>query len=170
MTTKKPFSKPNYPLASCSLRRLQPEDEAILGRALASLDPWLTLEYQAEGLCHYLSEPDHFLGRFIITVEDFTAGVVCVRHPWLKGSLLELIAILPPYQRRGLGREVMKWLERESQGTYRNIWVLVSDFNQKARAFYRHLGYRETTRLEDLVKPGYDEFLLRKILPGKDHK
>ena len=167
MTTKKPFSKSSFSLASCSLRHLNPEDESILARALVSLDPWLTLEYPAEGLHRYLSEPDHSLSRFVISIEDFTAGVVCVRHPWLKGSLLELIAILPPYQRRGLGRDVMKWLEQESRITYRNIWILVSDFNQKARAFYRHQGYRETARLEDLVKPGYDEFLLRKILPGK---
>lgn len=170
MNPKKPFSKARYLLPSCTLRHLQPEDASILGCALADLDPWLTLEYQAEGLHHYLSEPDHSLVRFVIAVEDFTAGVVCVRHPWLKGSLLELIAILPPYQRSGLGREVMKWLEQESRVTYRNNWILVSDFNQKARAFYRHLGYRETGRLEDLVKPGYDEFLLRKILPGKDAK
>ena len=170
MTTKKPFSKLRYSLASASLRHLQPEDASILARALVSLDPWLTLEYQAEGLDRYLSEPDHSLGRFVIAVEDFTAGVVCVRHPWLKGSLLELIAILPPYQGRGRGREVMKWLERESQGTYRNIWVLVSDFNRGARGFYRHLGYQEIVPLTDLVKPGYDEFLLRKTLGGKGKK
>jgi len=170
MTGKKPFSKPRYPLASCSLRHLQPEDASILARALVSLDPWLTLEYQAEGLNRYLSEPDPFLCRFVITVRGSIAGVVCVRHPWLKGSLLELIAILPPYQRSGLGREVMKWLEQQSQGTYRNIWILVSGFNRGARGFYRHLGYQEIAPLTDLVKPGYDEFLLRKTLPGKDNK
>ncbi|MCX5868705.1 MAG: GNAT family N-acetyltransferase [Proteobacteria bacterium] len=167
MTGKKPFSKPRYPLASCSLRHLQPEDASILARALVSLDPWLTLEYQAEGLDRYLAEPDQSLDRFVIAVEEFTAGVICVRHPWLKGSLLELIAILPLYQGQGRGREVMKWLEQQSQGTYRNIWILVSGFNRGARGFYRHLGYQEIAPLTDLVKPGYDEFLLRKILPGK---
>ncbi|MCX5859423.1 MAG: GNAT family N-acetyltransferase [Proteobacteria bacterium] len=170
MTTKKPFSKARYSLPSCTLRHLQPEDASVLARALVSLDPWLTLEYQANGLRRYLAKPDSSLSRYAIVIDEQTTGVVCVRHPWLKGSLLELIAILPPYQRKSLGREVMKWLERESRGTYRNNWVLVSDFNQKARAFYRHLGYRETGRLEDLVKSGYDEFLLRKTLPGKDNK
>ncbi len=170
MTGKKPFSKPRYPLASCSLRRMKRGEEAALARALVSLDPWRTLGYQAKGLKHYLSGPDPHLARFVIDVEDSAAGVVGVRHPWLKGSLLELIAILPPYQGRGLGREVMKWLERESQGTYRNVWILVSGFNRGARAFYRHLDYQEIAPLTDLVKPGYDEFLLRKILPGKDNK
>jgi len=170
MTGKKPFSKPPYPLPSCALRHLQPEDASVLARALVSLDPWLTLGYQADGLRRYLAKPDSSLSRYAIVINEQTAGVVCVRHPWLKGSLLELIAILPPYQRKGLGREVMKWLERESQGSYRNIWVLVSDFNRKARAFYRRQGYRETARLAGLVKPGYDEFLLRKILGGKGIK
>ena len=170
MTAKKPFGKARYLLPSCTLRHLKPEDASVLSRALVSLDPWLTLEYRAEGLDRYLTEPDHSLGRFVIAVEDVTAGVVVVRHPWLKGSLLELIAILPPYQGRGLGREVMKWLEGESRGTYRNIWILVSGFNRGARGFYRHLDYQEIAPLTDLVKPGYDEFLLRKILPGKDNK
>jgi len=170
MTGKKPFSKTIFPLASCALRLVKPGDESVLARALASLDPWLTLGYQAGGLRRYLAKPDSSLSRYAIVIDEQAAGVVCVRHPWLKGSLLELIAILPPYQRKGLGREVMKWLERESKGTYRNNWILVSDFNRKARAFYRQLGYRETGRLENLVKPGYDEFLLRKVLPGKNNK
>ena len=170
MNSLKPFSKARYPLASCSLRHLKPDDASVLSRALVSLDPWLTLEYRAHELRRYLSGPNPHLARFVIAVGDSPAGVVCVRQPWLKGSLLELIAILPPYQGRGLGREVMKWLEGESRGTYRNIWILVSGFNRGARGFYRHLDYQEIAPLTDLVKPGYDEFLLRKILPGKDNK
>jgi len=74
------------------------------------------------------------------------------------------LALFDPHQGKGLGFEIMSWLEKEARPASRNLWALVSAFNTKGRAFYQRLGFAELTPLTDLVKAGCDEILLRKRL------
>jgi ribosomal protein S18 acetylase RimI-like enzyme len=43
-----------------------------------------------------------------------------------------------------------------------NVYLLVSDFNVKAQAFYRKLGYVKVGALRDYVVPGITERVYRK--------
>jgi len=162
MKTAQPFQAESYQLHSGRLRRLAPADAAILGEKMAAMDPWLTLGYQAEGLVNYMQKVDSALFRFVAEVGANIAGVACVRYPWLKGALLELFAVMPEFQNRGLGRELIQWVSKESGKVSPNLWSTVTSFNHDARAFYRRCGFAEITTLKDLVKPGYDEILIRR--------
>jgi ribosomal protein S18 acetylase RimI-like enzyme len=142
------------PLESCEA----PE----LAAALADLDPWRTLGYSSAALTRYFTRPDPALYRYALGVRRGTSGVLCVRHPWLLGPYLEFLAILPAHQHRGLGQKALRWLEEHPEWRPRNVWVTVSDFNERARAFYRGAGYCEVVALPDLVAPGRAEILLRK--------
>jgi ribosomal protein S18 acetylase RimI-like enzyme len=76
-----------------------------------------------------------------------------------------MLAILPEHQRGGIGRAVMGWLEREARASgSRNCFLSVSAFNIAAIAFYRKCGYSPTAFLDDLIKDGEDEILMRKRL------
>jgi GNAT superfamily N-acetyltransferase len=77
---------------------------------------------------------------------------------------LELLALFPPHQGLGLGREIMSWTETRARSQTKNFWVMVSFFNHRARRFYQDLGFGEIACLQNLIKEGYDELLLRKIL------
>jgi ribosomal protein S18 acetylase RimI-like enzyme len=46
----------------------------------------------------------------------------------------------------------------------RYVWIMVSDFNLPARAFYRRQGYEEVAPIPDVVKDGMGEVLIRKRL------
>lgn len=133
---------------------------------LVGMDPWRTLEYQADALAVHLTRPDPAFFPFTIRVSGRRAGVVGLRYPWLKGIFLELLAVFPPCQGSGLGREVMSWIEAEARPHAGNFWITVSAFNHRARSFYKSLGFFEVACLENLIKEGYDELLLRKILVG----
>ena len=159
-----PFSEASYRLLSCSLSSLTENEGGLLSHRLASMDPWLTLGYSAEGLLRYLLRPDPALYRFAIFVGPTATGLVCLRYPWLRGPCLELLAVLDGQQRRGIGREIMSWLQAQCRGTAPNIWALTSSFNAGARSFYRSLGFSEIVSLPALVRAGYDEILLRKAL------
>ena len=93
-------------------------------------------------------------------------GVVCVKYPWLRGAYLELIAVFPPQRGRGLGADVIRWLEEEVPNSAPNLWTLVSSFNRRARDFYERQGFAAIGAIDDLVKPGYTEILLRKRIEG----
>ncbi|HTX23652.1 MAG TPA: GNAT family N-acetyltransferase [Steroidobacteraceae bacterium] len=77
---------------------------------------------------------------------------------------LNLLAVDSGYQRRGLGRALLTWLEQSAvvAGTFL-IELELRASNAGARAFYEQLGYRETGRV-----PGYYQRLEDAIRMARD--
>jgi [ribosomal protein S18]-alanine N-acetyltransferase len=65
-------------------------------------------------------------------------------------------------QGRGIGERLMRHAERRIFAEGPNVFLLVSDFNTGARAFYRKLGYREVGAIPDYIISGVTERLYRK--------
>jgi diamine N-acetyltransferase len=160
-----PFSKKVYRLKSCLLHTLSRKNAPAIASALAKMDPWKKMGYPAKALEKHLLVSDEGLKRFRVECAGKTAGIICVRYPWLRGSYLDLLGIFAHYQGQGRGRELIEWMAEQTSPVYKNIWALVSSFNTSAREFYQKQGFIETGPLHDLVKPGYDEILIRKIIP-----
>ena len=57
---------------------------------------------------------------------------------------LSLLAVKPGYQRRGIGRALLDWLNSSARtaGTF-FVHLEVRAGNESAKAFYRRLGFRE---------------------------
>ena len=161
-----PFPRESIALGAAWLRPLEAAQAEPLGQALAGMDPWREAGYSAEALARYLLRPDPALNRYAARVGEEMAGVVCARYPWLHGAYLELIGLLPAFQRRGLGAAIVRWFENRSFLAGNNAWIAVSAFNTPARRFYLRQGFVEVAALPGLVKPGYNEILLRKQKPG----
>jgi diamine N-acetyltransferase len=159
------FAERRYLLRACSLLPLTAELAEAAAHQLANLDPWLTLGYRPESLTRYLQRADASLHRFLVSSKQ-PAGVVCCRNPWLFGPFLEVLAVYPQFQNRGLGREILAWLE--NQVALGNLWTTVSSFNHRGLNFYTKCGFEKVAVLADLVRTGFDEFLLRKIIPRKN--
>jgi GNAT superfamily N-acetyltransferase len=158
-----PFELPHYDWDQLSIQALTSAEAACSAARLATQDPWLRLGYSLEGLQRYLTRPDPALHRFAIAANQTSAGVICVRFPWLLGPYLELVAIWPEQQGQGIGERLLAWLAAEARPA-RNLWATVSAFNTKARQFYARQGFHEAGCLPGLVRPEFDEILLRKVL------
>ncbi|HLF97587.1 MAG TPA: GNAT family N-acetyltransferase [Methylococcaceae bacterium] len=151
---------------ACHAVTLNADHAARLGPDLAGLQPWRELGYTADGLTRYLSRTDPALTRWtLLHEEDAVAGVLCLREPWLRGPFVELLCILPPWQKRGLGRAWLEWL---SLGTAErgmaNLWTTATESNAPARKFYARCGFEMAGTLPNLIRPGANEILLRKDL------
>ena len=144
-----------------ALEPLQPGDVRQISSILVSMDPWLTLGYGTEALSHYLLRADPALRRYCLKASGALAGVLTLRHPWLFGPFIELIALFDDFRGKGFGREVIDWICREFPDSP-NLWATVSSFNPEAQKFYPRLGFENTAVLPDLIRPGRDEILLRK--------
>lgn len=134
---------------------------AVIGPALAAMDPWRQLGFSAMGLAAYLGREDTALTRVVVERAGVPVAVLALRQPWLRGPYIELLAVLPGAQGEGLGRDLLEWAAARADG---NLWACVSAFNQRARAFYAHAGFAEVAPLTDLVADGHDEILLRRRL------
>ena len=132
---------------------------------LGGRNPWNTHHYTSQALRRYLLRQDTSLQRYAITVQEKLIGAVCIRYPWLRGTCLELIGLEAASQGKGVGCALLRWIERETQMEAQNVWIVVSAFNTKARVFYERQGFLIIGTLKDFVQPGYDEILLRKMLP-----
>ena len=63
---------------------------------------------------------------------------------------LELLAVAERCQRRGIGRAMLRWLERAALAAgFPSVRLEVRETNHGARAFYRRLGYRPVGRIPD---------------------
>ena len=146
--------------APFSLSRLRSRDIGEISRALVSMDPWFTLGYKAEALYSYLLHADSTLNRYCLTGSGKICGVLAVRSPWLFGPFIELIALFDGFRGQGIGAQLIEWVGGGSESP--NIWATVSSFNEDAQRFYTKMGFEQTAVLDDLIKPGWDEILLRK--------
>lgn len=161
----KPFLAESYDLDVCRLRPLKVDEAASLGNALAAIDPWKSLNYSPQTLAAAVMPIDACDARFGIVVGENAAGVVNIKPGWLRGPYLALLGILPDFQKRGIGKTILCWMEAEARKSgARNMWTAVSSFNDAALEFYSAYGFVQVSRLENLVSEGFDEFLLRKIL------
>lgn len=74
------------------------------------------------------------------------------------------IAVAPAARGRGIGERLMRHAEERIFRVGPNVFLTVSDFNTRAQAFYRRLGYARVGALTDYVVPGVTEWLYRKTL------
>ena len=96
--TSTPFSAAPIELAAAGgvPARLLPLDQrscASLAAGIVAMEPWSVMNYPADKLAAFLASPDASAARYVVSVKGAEAGVVSVRHPWLKGPYLELLAL-----------------------------------------------------------------------------
>ena len=81
---------------------------------------------------------------------------------------LNLLAVAPRHQRRGVARRLMAWLEESAltAGTF-GITLELRATNTAGRAFYTALGYREIERIGGYYERSEDAIrMARDVRPG----
>ncbi len=145
-----------------TLLPMNPEWAALFGDGLARIDPWLRLGYSSANLTRYFSANTPERQTLVALAGETPAACLTVRPNWLRGTLLELLAVLPQQQGKGLGKDIIQWLAGETRRQGKtNLWTISSEFNHTARAFYRRQGFEEAGVLPDLISLGETEILLR---------
>ena len=102
--------------------------------------------------------------------ERLAGFVELALRPWYEGcpgspvAYVEALFVTPEERGRGVGAALLAAFEAAVASRSRHAFLLVSDFNRPAQAFYRRHGYAEVGRLPALVVPGIDELVYWKRL------
>lgn len=95
---------------------------------------------------------------------------LCVGFLWyaLYGAFhsfpyIHIIAIKKEYRGQGIGQRLLKHFESNVVQSSK-VFLVVSDFNPKAKALYERIGYKEVGVLPNLYKDGVNEHLMMKEL------
>ena len=129
---------------------------------LADSEPWKTLGYTDVHWERLFNPLPAGRDGYVMEPEKTLAGVALISQRFLFGDYLELLAIAPDVQSRGLGGRLLSYVEKMVFARANNLFVCVSDFNGGARRFYQRHGYQEIGPIPNFLIPGTAEILLRK--------
>jgi ribosomal protein S18 acetylase RimI-like enzyme len=73
-----------------------------------------------------------------------------------------VIAVKREYRSKGIGKALLRKFEKIGFEKANRVFLLVSDFNEKAQSFYTKLGYKKVGQIPDLFKKGVAEKILVK--------
>ena len=127
---------------------------------LAEFGPWRTLGIPAEKLFLDLTNPQREV--FVAELAGRITGVLILHLGGSFDGYVQLVAVFPEFQNRGLGGKIMQFAEEKIFQRSKNVFLCVSSFNSPAQKFYERLGYQKTGELENFLAAGQNEILMRK--------
>lgn len=135
---------------------------AHCARMMSKTDPWITLGMNYDqclvafmGSCKeiYLAQ----LGTHI-------AGFVILQTCGTFSGYIQTICIDSEYRGKGYGNRLLEFCETRILKFSPNVFICVSSFNQSALRLYYRFGFKLIGELENFVKEGFSELLLRKTV------
>ena len=116
--------------------------------------------------------PVHTIARKIEEREVLVAerdsvlvGYVRIEYLWSKLPYIALIRVLPEFQRQGVGRALLAFLEEQLRAAGHTVLLSSSQADElEPQAWHRHMGFLECGRLEGLNAGGVDEVFFRRHL------
>jgi GNAT superfamily N-acetyltransferase len=146
---------------------LPPDCAGALALAIASMDPWKRYRFEPAILMRLCTPAEPSAPRYLLTHRHEIVGLFALKLGWMFGSYLHILAILPPWQGRGIGSAVLRWIEERARTNgERNQFVVTSAFNTRGLALYERHGFERIATMPGLISDTESEILLRKRLAG----
>ncbi len=101
---------------------------------------------------------------YILESEDVIVGFVILQVCGTFSGYIQTICIGKDYRGKGLGRKLLLFCEERILKFSPNIFICVSSFNKGALKLYTDFGFKLIGEMENFVKEGFSEFLLRKTV------
>ncbi|MCC6809248.1 MAG: GNAT family N-acetyltransferase [Deltaproteobacteria bacterium] len=152
---------------SLELRELRMNDCQSAGEIVGQNAIWRdTYHYSAEAaardLLYGASHGDYVLGAFDKTLIGF--AWILPKGGFGRSPYLRLIAVSPNAQSRGIGAQLLDRAEADFKKTAKHLFLMVSDFNARAQAFYAARGYNRVGNVPGFVLATVDEQVWMKTL------
>jgi ribosomal protein S18 acetylase RimI-like enzyme len=76
---------------------------------------------------------------------------------------IHIVAVKSENRGQGIGEALLRFVEDEYFTNYSKLFLVVADFNPKAKRLYERLGYTEIGEIPDLYRKGISERLMMKL-------
>jgi ribosomal protein S18 acetylase RimI-like enzyme len=137
-----------------------PNDMELCALMMSKSDPWITLGMNYD-MCSKAFEGD-LKEVYIIRNEKEIVGFVILQIGGTFKGYIQTICIHEAYRGMGLGIKLLQYCEERILKISPNIFICVSSFNKGAIKLYERFGFKKIGELENFVKNGFTELLLRK--------
>ncbi|MCX6239788.1 MAG: GNAT family N-acetyltransferase [Bacteroidia bacterium] len=137
-----------------------PKNFAVCALMMAKTDPWITLELDYdqclkafEGIAKEV---------WVVQIEEEIAGFVILQIGGTFKGYIQTICIDETFRGKGIGKKLLQFCEDRILKISPNIFICVSSFNKGAIKLYEEFGFKLVGELDNFVKEGFTELLLRK--------
>ena len=138
------------------------KDIQVCALMMSKTDPWITLgmDYNQclkafDGNCKEI---------YVIKIEKEVTGFVILQVCGTFSGYIQTICIGETHRGRGLGRKLLEFCEERILKFSPNVFICVSSFNKGAAKLYYDFGFKLIGELENFVREGFSELLLRKTV------
>lgn len=135
-------------------------DFRVCALMMAGTDPWVKLDMDYDQ-CLKAFEGD-YKEIYIARYGNEPAGFVILQVCGTFSGYIQSICISEKYRGRGIGTSFIEFCEKRILRFSPNIFICVSSFNTEAIELYYRLGYKLVGELDNFLKEGFTELLLRK--------
>ena len=149
-------------ISDLSLRLARPSDATTIAALSRDLIEYgLRWRWTPVRVTASIHAPD--VNVLVACIHDRIAGFAIMRYGD-DDAHLDLLAVVPPYRRAGLGRQLIEWLEKCAvvAGIFK-VDLEVRASAKGAQLFYERMGYRVLVHL-----PGYYQGIEAGIRMGRD--
>ena len=132
----------------------------ICAKMMSKSDPWITFKMDYDQ-CQKAFEGD-CKEIYVLEFENGIAGFVIIQICGSFKGYIQTICIDDMYRNKGFGKKLLQFCEERVLKISPNIFICVSSFNKGAIKLYYELGFKLVGELNNFVKDGFTELLLRK--------
>ena len=145
-------------------------DLPIIADWIASNPLWQRYQYSAaaasDGLTQALGRADLLLTADLDGARACGLAWCMPRGAFGRSVYLRLLGVQPGQHGAGLGAALLDAAEQRAAHLAREMFLLVSDFNESAQRFYRRQGYQQVGAIPGYVLPDVTELIYWKRLPS----
>ena len=132
----------------------------ICAEMMSGTDPWIRYGMDYD-LCLQAFDGE-FREIYILEIEKVIVGFAVLQMTGTFKGYIQSLCINEQWRGRGLGLKLLQFCEEKILEISPNIFICVSEFNHKAIKLYVKFGFELIGRLNDFLKPGITELLMRK--------
>ncbi len=137
-----------------------PLDFAVCARMMAETDPWITLGIGYEQCRKAFEGPNKEI--FVLKSDTEPLGFVIMQTEGTFKGYIQTLCVRADQRGAGYGTRLLAFCENHILRYSPNIFICVSTFNTRAIELYTKFGFEPVGELEDFVKVGFSELLMRK--------
>jgi ribosomal-protein-alanine N-acetyltransferase len=101
---------------------------------------------------------------YILEYENNIAGFIILQVAGTFSGYIQTICIDEAFRGKGLGKILLSYCEKRVLKFSPNLFICVSSFNTGAIKLYYEFGFKLVGELDNFVKDGFNELLLRKTV------
>jgi ribosomal protein S18 acetylase RimI-like enzyme len=139
---------------------IDPQTIAQCAKMMAKTDPWITLQMNYEQ-CIKAFE-GNWREIYVLEYEAQIAGFVIIQPYGTFKGYIQTLCVSETFRGKGFGTKLLQFCEERILKISPNIFICVSSFNTRAIKLYEEYGFKRIGELDNFVKNGFTELLLRK--------